>query len=562
MQPHKTLLFLTQAKGTEHHGTIPYYSSAFTMNKKHHFLLFRHCVRSVGNEVDMGHDTKSSKIGDYIGVPLPKWGVPSNECTVVGNDMVKKTGHWLINSETIVPDGAKIKWEIIADDYHRDVDTAYYLKVGIQDALDKKYGDRVESVGLQDVHIGTHYFERSFCEPTQSDEDWLKEVQDRLENLPRPPLSFPEALQMVEQIMGRGKRSPMDIHPIEPEYDPESLEMIGAAPFRSTLADILLFSQLSDINPRFAPIATVEQVCQLVVFHSWYRSVEYVGSSDVAVDGGLKVEALLRVLRKGHYLPSKSSFEEEQEDYDTRVTIILGHDDDLEPTATALGATWKLKEPFISDPNGDFLSVPPMSGIHAVRDVTTEQVDVALLYPNYFVSTSTKDFNVDRGGSLLSVPLLFTRELPFSQVGETSTSIQPPPDHQWTGVDILEEHTLQVLAGYHERATECYRQAVDYWVSVDPEVANESSTSSIHFQTTVESKHQSFQSFLLFIMGVLAGWLVLTMWNRRYNKRQQWRNREYVSVHKAVNEKKSLSLDCLEGEIENLYGHTDDSERN
>ena len=95
------------------------------------------------------------------------WGVSDMSCLSTGNKMFKNTGYWLIDRGLIDP-GKKIKWEFISDEVERDVDTAYFLSKGIQEALDKKYGDNVDSYYAKDIHVDYQFSDVNFCEVKMS----------------------------------------------------------------------------------------------------------------------------------------------------------------------------------------------------------------------------------------------------------------------------------------------------------------------------------------------------------------------------------------------------------
>lgn len=441
------------------------------MKQKHHFLLLRHCVRSTSSGVNVGTredgSTYSSRLRDYMDVDLPNWQVGEFDCVAGGQEMVENTGHWLIESGVIDPH-AKVKWEIISDASFRDVTTAYYLTEGIQDALDSKNRQRddpIVSIGRGDIRVDERFFD-DICDQSTSSHIYTKEAKERFETLPRPSMSFKDALNLMEELVGVGKVGRLvDNVQVEPTFDGDDWNLEGAATLVDSFAATLFYARAGNIEPVFIPRATKQQIYQLLEFHYWYRSVLEVGNSWSAKRGAMQVQAMLHTLRYGYYQQDKVDTSNTAEPYDTSVTIILGHDEDLNTMATALGARWTLQEPYLSGPDGAFVPTPPVSGIHAIRDVASDRVDLSFVYPVYSSQGQSSSFHHNMTGILEHTPLLFQEEIPFAKVNDQSTSIGPSNTDSVSSLDTLEEYVLSVLSGYERAATTCYHQAAEYWAA-------------------------------------------------------------------------------------------------
>jgi hypothetical protein len=151
-----------------------------------------------------------------------------------------------------------------------------------------------------------------------------------------------------------------------------------------------------------------------------------------------------------------------QSEYDTRVTIIAGHDNDLNALATALGATWVLQD-YISGPDGVFVPTPPLSGIHAVRDVESDRIDLSFVYPRY-AQTGLDYFRLNESGILEQTPLLFHNSSLNWNYGNTSTYLEPSQSTNETdSTTQLEQHIKQMLSKYHPSSAACFDSAAEFW---------------------------------------------------------------------------------------------------
>ena len=124
-------------------------------NINHHHrqivLLLRHCFRSTKALVkecplddNEAVDTKVSNLSDFIKAKLPDFGVPVNWCTPFGLDIIQQQGRFLASNVALKASAASkqptqpsthIRFHLISDTSHRDVDTAMALSNGMKEIL-------------------------------------------------------------------------------------------------------------------------------------------------------------------------------------------------------------------------------------------------------------------------------------------------------------------------------------------------------------------------------------------------------------------------------------------
>ena len=340
---------------------------------KHHFLLLRHCVRSTSNEVYLGTPSYSQYLQDYVENPLPHWNVPLKWCTENALDIVFNNGAWLVDAGIVSSKDTRV--EIITDDPHRDVDTATSLSLGMLDELD--YDVPIDS-GMDVIRTKTFMFhpEENIC--TFVEDGIEQQVQERLETMRRPDLSFHHAFEVVEEIFGTGKVGRLkDYLPSEIAFDYDEFSITGAANLLKHFGETLFYSKAGlHASDAFAPTAKVEQVYKLLQFHQWYRSVLNIDNNWAAMGGAAWAKVALTVLEKGYLYNRKVP----AYDASDSVTIFTGHDFDIDNFATALGVTWDMPE-YRTYP--EFTPTPPGSGIHMLRDTETGAIQVSFVYAVY-----------------------------------------------------------------------------------------------------------------------------------------------------------------------------------
>jgi len=399
--------------------------------REHHFFLFRHCIRStsVGSE------------GDYFSAAGPDWGVPEDWCTERGADLVKSFGRSLWGDGVF--GGGTVQVELIADESQRDIDTVYNLALGIEGAA-ADGGHKHSTVGgIHSLAFDPWLFDpEEICPTTYSYVDMKTARENRFEEVDMPEQPPALILDRLEAVMGEGKWSLSSIAQDVGLADNKA-SFSGAGDLLSHVGEVLFFSRASNIP--YAPQVTNDEVYELLQWNQYERSVLYVGNPRAAYHGAVVANAMIGVLRDGYFQKQE---QHEETSYDSRVTILAGHDTDLDGIATALGARWQLKPPYVSDQNGSsgYVQTPPMSALHARRNIDTGHVSLSFLYPV---------FSEDWSGEVRydSVPLVFENDAIGPTQGDLATTLE-----YTDAADRLERHIETTLAGYRG-ANACYAKA-------------------------------------------------------------------------------------------------------
>ena len=494
--------------------------------RTHHFFALRHCPRSTDEDMDFGlGDDYADERSDYT-AQRPDYGVGSFQCTQQGVELVKATGKWLIESGTIDP-GSKIQWEIIADDSDRDIDSAKALWDGILEGLNELRDRSFVSQHDHKVRIDSRFSrpgDQCNADDIVSNHAYHAEIKSRLLTAPRPDMSFGDALDLLQSVAGQGNVGDLRsyIPHGEPEYDEDEETIVGAPYFLNRMGADMFLSRIAGADPIFAPGTSQADVFKLYQFHSWYRSITDVDNSWDAGYGAAQVRAMLMTLRDGYYMKKPA-----EDTYDTRVTIIFGHDGDLDTMATALGARWVLKPPFISGPGGEFLETPPTSGIHAKRNLDTDRVDLSFVYPLYSTDPNAETFQVDFSGTLEYTPFLFIRGIPdYFKTTDKSVFLEGSKS-----LELLEEHTMKSLSNFIE--TTCLQATEDYWKTHREVSGNETVTDEYY---TTGSASRSFTSPLALALETIFGIVVLALLWHFFCRRDKKYDSLDVKIQKKAKE--------------------------
>lgn len=464
--------------------------------RNHHFFLFRHCVRSTHQDVHLHMDTSFSKdLADYVGpdTRLPDWGVPEEWCTEDALTLVKNTGKWLASPQGplfAVSDGhnndipSRIFVEVIADTSHRDVDTAFVLAQGLAEGFQDQT-NVVHVEGLDQLHYEPWMFkplhstaleevevqptqenssDTAFCQAKYTEEELLERIQNRIAAVP-PPTSLSSALEFLMEHAGVGSvgnlTQVLPVHNISALVSADREHLMGAPSLLKDFAERVFYSRAGNITPSFLPRLSNQDVYQLLQWVYWTRGIMKIDNPKGATQGAVLAEVLLHVLKQGTI---HNSDKNDENDYDTYVTILAGHDGNIDDLATALGATWVGPDPYRSSNAGPI--TPPLSAIYAKRNVVSNQIDLSFLCPVYSqeqAHNNEKDaWLLNASGILEQVPLLWKNQSynanrkatqrQFASVTDSSASILTGND----ALARLEQRITHILDSY-TGASSCFQ---------------------------------------------------------------------------------------------------------
>jgi hypothetical protein len=354
-------------------------------------------------------------------VILPNWNVPKNWCTEAGMKQMQQTGSYLYNellstTNTGSSDGGggrKLKFRFISDTSQRDIDTTFSLQEGISSAIlsdtvnldlyqDRRHDDTIgsssssssSSISLASTNVHTaEYIPNLFqpfvsttmsptpmCTLSVTKEQRREEVQARLESIvPKPPYDIYRTLQLL-QIDGLNMMNVDSINNVtitSDSYDRPQLR--GMINFLKLVAQMIFYSRASGIVPRqFLYRITTSQLYTILLPYIYYtRSILNVGTTEAASRGALLTRTMMDALQLDP--PTNNEKNSDDENFDT-VTILVGHDTDLDAVATAMNMAWEFDVPYNTNNfiNASFFQwwymTPPGSAIY-LRHETLKNSD-------------------------------------------------------------------------------------------------------------------------------------------------------------------------------------------
>jgi hypothetical protein len=449
-----------------------------------HVFLFRHCVRSVGEDIKFDDGTSSSSNSttystdpfDYL-PHWPAWNTPAEWCTSAGAHIVKGTGAFLLNRYLINDDGTdddnnnnnnngntgfgngeqrKYRVAFISDKTPRDMQTALAMMTGMAETImpPRTTNPQLHKttaldhhplvVGLDTVEIDPmlfHPFERNgfrskatlqkeVC-ATPPSEDTKHAIKHRLSTIP-PPSSLWDIVQWMTKQTG------IDLFHVFDKEDltnitlgPDGEQFQGAWNLVQYVAQSVAYSRASGIlEDNYWANVTTDEFYQLLAWIHWSRSVQNVGNNLAAANGGVLMARILRALRL------------DQQDSDA--TFIIGHDSDLDAVATAIGISWSMPPPY----HPKFNPTPPGSGIHFAYD--GNGIEISFMAPTFFSDKRASHLN--SSGILVEVPVTLDKQGYQAQnKGDDTTVVFP-------SLNALRDHILLVLRNYNG-SIECYEAA-------------------------------------------------------------------------------------------------------
>lgn len=461
-----------------------------TSTTKNHVFLFRHCVRSTDSNVYLFNNTVDDNNND-VSIPVsnfwsrlsqpevivPQWNVPKNWCTENGMKQMQQTGSYIYNTLLARPKeeggGRKLKFRFISDTSQRDIDTTFALQEGIASAM-------LSDTALMDIYAGqdgspstislastnvhsAEYIPNLFqpfvsttmsptpmCTLQATPQQLLDEVKLRLSTIvPKPPRDIYSTLKLLlVDGINNGMMAADDMNNVTVTYDSRDRPQLrGMINLLKLVAQMMLYSRASGIEPRqFLHRISTSQLYTILLPYIYYtRSILNVGTTEAATRGAILARTMMDAL------PIHND-----DNVDT-VTILVGHDTDLDAVATAMNVAWKFDVPYNIDNNINSSSLllwymtPPGSAIYLSHESNADDnehdnnvVSMSYLHPYY---------NIDKNdGSITSYDMVPLQLMNYSggdgnfRINDSSVTIQ------WEELQRHINDTLRQFAG----ATECY----------------------------------------------------------------------------------------------------------
>jgi len=518
--------------------------------QKNHVIILRHCVRSTKSKVQLylQNSDKSTRfhIKDFTASPMPNWNVPDDWCTQEGIKIIKKSGADLMRSILFsdeIKEGMdgkkwKVKFEVISDTAYRDVDTALALSMGISEAV-TELKEFVEPTGLLNLRYDPLLFkpfeavkhkfdpeksekiDQPKCLPQFSSKKKAEDVKQRLERVPKPEPQLDQMLALIEKLGGPGPAGKLDSYTNFPDESINNLHLYHSETFQGALnilvlmGQMMFYSRAGGIKPPFLPDATVEEVYQVLSWVHYARSVKNVDNAKAALKGAILADSVVRGLEN-----SSAKCENDNCDtYDAKVTILVGHDTDLNSVATAFGLRWKLPPPFYQDSSGEHMPTPPGSGIHFALDVGTGVLDMAYIHP-IIVEGEGDDFHFNRKGIFESTPIIFSKDIPKAPMSslfqEPNSSHLVSLDSKLSAVDVLSNRAQLSLKRFPE-ASECYYNLTN----------TKSATPDAKIPIVDNNTFKTFYLESNFYFLTVFGLVLLSWFTRLSTGKKRWRKNEY-----------------------------------
>ncbi len=456
---------------------------------KNHVFLFRHCVRSTDSNVYLFNNTVADNNND-VSIPVsnfwsrlsqpevivPQWNVPKNWCTQNGMKQMQQTGSYIYNTLLARPKeeggGRQLKFRFISDTSQRDVDTTFALQEGIASAMlsdtahvnlyaEKDGSPSTISLASTNVHsaeyipnlfqpfVSTTMSPTPMCTLQATPQQMLDEVQLRLSTIvPKPPSDIYTTLKLLlVDGINTGMVDADDMNNVTVTFDSRDRPQLrGMINLLKLVAQMIFYSRASGIPRQFLHRISTSQLYTILLPYIYYtRSILNVGTTEAATRGAILARTMMDALPVNN----------DDDNVDT-VTILVGHDTDLDAVATAMNVAWKFDVPYNIDNNINSSSLllwymtPPGSAIYLshesnVDDNTDDDTIVSMSYLHPY-------YNIDKNdGSITSYDMVPLQLMNYSgdanyRINDSSATIQ------WEELQRHINTTLQQFVG----ATECY----------------------------------------------------------------------------------------------------------
>ena len=405
------------------------------------------------------------------------------------------------------PQPLVIHFQLITDDSQRDVDTALALQRGFMGEVNNKTvnpgGASVVVEGLDEIDFYPDLFHSSRGCPDKLLSSALfqdlvrKEIEIRLAKVGSPTPDLWTTLAKITDRGGRGRLGSMQDVPtwIPGPNDGESMVnstspfpvvvwdgkvfLAGPVNLISWMAELAFYSRASGVRLPFLHNLTFSELYQLVEFNHWSRTILSVENSIAARRGVVLGQAILEALRHGHISipgrhesPTFCTDDEKSQEIHAKVTLIVGHDSDIDAVATAFGLRWILPPPFHTSPGnemGEYVPTPPGSALQFETESEGQRVDLWYRFPisverfdNTTTASMSKGMQMNDSGLLEATPMVI-KPRPASQL------LYPRSVEKWGDMTrmIMTEDGLNVLHAQLEdtvvafpESKECYQQAL------------------------------------------------------------------------------------------------------
>ena len=379
------------------------------MHTSNYVLLLRHCVRSTKTEIEIcnGNSDKDSPetkvhISDYITAPLPDYGTPPMWCTEQGINIMAETGRYLMNHvmNEFDPEITHVNLNIISDTSQRDVDTSLALLRGIKEEL-MNTSSITSFRGVDDIKLAPSLFGSDdptgpmMCPP---DEDIKDNIHERIDALPPQDFYVQDVLGLLTNLGLLANNVPNNIENILDDWKNQHCPRSAGLYLNllKKISEMAFYSRASGIDPPFLPTLSEEELYKMLYVADYVRTLERM-DSDVAVKKGLIIaKTLLNSVLRPEKTATPSMAIRSNDRSSATITIVVGHDSNIDHVATVLGLRWTMPPPYFSGSRnqvGKIVSSPPGSGI--IFASSNQDVSMSYLVPANLMDSNNSTLNFD-----------------------------------------------------------------------------------------------------------------------------------------------------------------------
>lgn len=314
-------------------------------------------------------------------------------------------------------------------------------------------------------------------------------------------------------------------------------------------AEMAFYSRAGGVSNPFLKNATLIHVLILVEWYDWSRTILNVENSVAATKGSIMARGILDALTYGHvpyateYSPACRSGNDRPTTA-TKVTLIVGHDSNMDAVATSLGLRWRLDRMYQEAPSSspehkvldELTPTPPGGAMHFVVD-DKDTVTMDFWYPVFLQNSHAPKvptgMQLNTSGILERTPMILQAR---------SDTIQQRI-HSKLSADktqmILLESGMEVLYAQLEATLNRFPDAMDCYNAF----LSRHSSSTIQPQGSCLTKDPSVMgrpsdSLGATIVGMAGGSLVTLLivmgWNVYGRRRQQQQGAVKVSTCEPV----------------------------